>query len=270
MKKTFGLIAIVLALTVLSSGIFAGCNANHSASAASACNNTAKRIERTVDRLEVMNDKDFKFPAVFGNEFCFDGECVAVRDPRIVPLPARIDDCPPGVDCKPTHRRKSKGYSNFITRFDELYALCASISMTNNKCIEKMNAIREEAIQLRNLSAELKRTKMTNKEAFEKLNSYNKELNESTKNLDRDRNRLRTYRRLHRHHEHSVNVETDTARNLKLRDKVENRLKLLEDTHGKIAKLNDEMRVVMVKPSGKLAEHTYTPRYRTLPHRGTA
>jgi len=286
MKKILSILAAALALTILASGLLTGCNANNSGSAANAGKNTARKIEITVDRLEIMRDKDLGFPGVFGNEFLLEeNDAIHAHDPRIVPLPAKLDDCPSGVDCKPSWRRKNKNYSEFLGKFDDLYILCADISAKNAKCNEKVDAIRGEVKQLRKLSGEVRKSKKSGKSAYTKFNEDNKQLGKSVVKLNRDRNKIRMNAKRQKPSETAVDVESMTVRNAKLLNKVDNRLRLLEATHENLVKLNEEIRIILGKSAMKPADNAFqpqhpkqpqqpqhpqqpqTPRFRTLPYR---
>jgi len=276
MKKKLCIIASALALTIFAGGVLAGCNPNTASGAANNGKITARKIEATVNRLEVMNDKDFKFPAVFGDEFFSEGT-----------LPEE-NNCPPGVKCKPPVRRsryvpkhvgnrrlnrEGKTHSEFLDKLDDLFISCADISSANEKCNQKISAIREEVKQYQKNMGDLRKTKKAGKDTYARVNSNNKQLDESAKKLSRDRNRLRESSFGQKPNENSVDVEAMTMRNQKIMGKVENRLRLLEDTHEKLVKQNDEIRTSFGKPQNGIKEREYkhsqpqNPRYRTLPYK---
>jgi len=259
MKKILSVIAATLALTILATGVMSGCGAvNSSASAATAGKKTARMIETTMSRLEVMNDSDFNFPTAFGNEFSIQkGKAEkekTTRSPKIhpVPIPAQLD-CPPGVECTAHNEHyRSDSYSRYLERFEDLYVLCVGISVANTTNNAKADAIREEVKELRRLSNELRNARRKNKDAFERFNQQNKGLKESTHQLHRDRNKIRMgANQSKKVNKNAIDVEAKTERNLKLMEKVERRQKLLDETHEKLVKLNSEIRAILEEVENK-------------------
>lgn len=299
LKKTICMIAVALVLTFFASGIMVGCDSKNPASAANAGKNAAKKIETTINRLDVLEDKDFRFPTVFENDF-FADETMQARTSF---------DCPPGAVCRPRQRNANKitaanrsveqrGYrarhignkqlnqegaqrTKFLDQFDDLYVLCADVSSANAKCKERIDAIKEETAQLRQLSNEMKKSGKKGKDTFAKFNLGNKQVDESVRNLRRDRNRVKSSTDGARTRSSSVDVEAMTVRNLKIMNKVENRLKLLEDLHKDVASMNESMRLILGKQEvvePQIIEPMQLPtvidstqnrdsnRYRTLPY----
>jgi len=270
MKKIICIVAVALALTILASGMLSGCNAKTSGSAANAGKNSAKKIDMTINKLEKLEDKDFKFPSAFGNDF-FTSE----RPQLDIPV-----DCPPGVDCAPRTRHVNhKSYqakhlgerqinhdgtarAQFLDKFDDLYVLCADISAANDKCKAKIAEINEENRHLKQLSKEMKRTKKRGKENFAKFNMCNRQLNESVSKLSRDRNNINAKVKAPKKARGSaVDVEAMTMRNLMILNKVENRLRLLEDTHEKLLNTNESIRLTLGQGSHQpiYKPHVQTP-----------
>jgi hypothetical protein len=257
MKKTLAIVASALALTFLSSGVLAGCNANSSASAATAGKNTSKKVETTVNRLEKLEDKDFGFPVVFGGDFFLNEKESAASH------------CPPGVDCGPVTRARvgngkdsykhkhfnrnrlnenSEARTTFLDKFDNLFLICADISAANTKCNDKANAIKEENRQLRDLSAEMRKASKKSKDTYARFNHSNRELNESVTKLNRDRNSIKSRVKTNKQDKGgSLNVDSMTTRKLVIMNKLENRLRLLEDTHAKMVRINESLRIAMDK-----------------------
>lgn len=263
MKKVIVIIAVALVLTMLVSGVFSGCDAKSSASAANAGKNSAKKIDMTIARLEHLEDKDFRFPSAFGNDF-FASENSSINNSDLL-VSAPTNCCPPGVDCDSNTRYvNQQGYNakhfgnrqinqqgaartKFLDKFDDLYVLCADISAANTKCKEKMSAINEENKELKQLSKEMKKSNKKGKENFAKFNYCNRELNESVTKLSRDRNHIKSKVKGTKNRGNSIDVEGMTMRNLMILNTVENRLGLLEDAHAKLLKMNDSMRMTLGK-----------------------
>jgi len=275
MKKLICIIAASLVLAVLASGILSGCEANNSASAANAGKNAAKKLENTISRLEVMDDKDFGFPEVFGDEFFTEGQ--EPTSMRPVPTPSRRIS-------QRNYRAKHFGgrqlnqdgpaRTKYLDQFDDLYILCADISAANTKCKEKVAEINEEIKQLRELSNEIKKSGKKGRYTFAKFNYNNKMLNESVTKLYRDRNRIRTTaKNRDKQHGKSLDIETSTMHSMKIMDKIETRLKLLEDTHEKLVAMNQSIRATLGKPTKNQhdndepvgVEPQNAPRFLTLP-----
>lgn len=252
MKKIFAIIAVALALTFLASGILSGCNAKNSASAANAGKMSAKKVDMTIDKLDTFEDKDFKFPAAFGNDFFVDETKSAA-------------DCTPGTDCEPCIRRiNHKGYrakylgnrqlnhdsaarSKFLDDFDDLYVLCADISAANAKCKAKIAEINKENKELKQLSKEMKKSKKKGEKTFAKFNFSYRELNESVTKLNRNRNHVKAEVKRSKRSGSALDVETLTMRNLMILNRVENRLSLLEDVHERLVKFNEAIRQTLGK-----------------------
>jgi hypothetical protein len=254
MKKLICIIAASLILTILASGILSGCEANNAASAANAGKNTAKKLENTVAKLEVMNDSDFGFPAVFGNEF-FTEEQEILRP--TAPVSRRVNQR--NYRAKHFGDRKlnqdGSARTKYLDQVDDLYVLCADISAANAQCNEKVAEIKEEIKKLEELSNEIKKSGKKGKYAFAKFNYNNKMLNESVTKLYRDRNRIRSAAKNNdKQRGNAFDVETATMHNLKIVDKLEVRLKLLDDTHEKLVAMNETMRVTLGKPTLKQSE----------------
>lgn len=284
MKKIIIIVAVALILTMLVSGVFSGCDAKNSASAANAGKNSSKKIDMTIARLEHLKDKDFRFPSAFGNDFfASENNNKQTNDSDLLvsaqanccppgvdcaPEASSVNNCPPGVDCAPNARYvnqqgyKAKHFGNrqinhqgasrtkFLDKFDDLYVLCADISAANAKCQEKVTAINEENRELKQLSKEMRKSNVKGKENFAKFNYCNRELNGSVTKLSRDRNHIKSKVNGTKNRSNSIDVEGMTMRNLMILNTVENRLSLLEDTHTKLLKTNDSMRMAMGKPVG--------------------
>ena len=258
MKKVLCIIAAALCLTFLASGILSGCDANNSASAANAGKNTVKKIDNTMGALETMEDKDFGFPGVLGNDFFVEDSAE-----------------PAGVDTETTSRRLSqRGYrakhlgnrklnpngtarTKYLDKVDDLYVLCADISAANADCAQIAAAIRQEAKTLRALSDELKKSGKKGKLTFSKFNAGNRQLNESVTKLYRDRNRIKAAVKGAKTRGAALDVEASTMRGLMIMAKLENRLKLLRDTHEKLVLMNNEVRFALGK--GSESEITSAP-----------
>ena len=296
MKKTICMIAAALVLTFFISGIMVGCDSKTSASAANSGKNTAKKVSNTVSRLETLEDKDFRFPTVFENDF-FSDETVTVscavyqcNERGCRPMP-RQNNFNNNATRNNQRNVEERGYrarhiggkqlnhegaqrTKFLDKFDDLYVLCADISAANAKCKDRIEAIGEQTAELKTLSHEMKKSGKKSKEQFAKFNYESKQVDESAAALIRDRNRIKTSTIGRKARESSVDVEAMTVRNLRIMNKVENRLRLLEDLHKDLLRMNECMRLMLEKQEtvAPAAEPVAVqaplpaPRFRNLPY----
>ena len=140
--------AMITTATVL----MAGCNKSNAASAARTANVTTKRADSVMKHIDTVDNKSFRFPRAFGDEFfvCTEGDCVTVSGHET----AR-DKSTHGDEIRKPNReqrrigeyRRSRykqkhfdmGRLNqnneqriaYLNRLDDLYLLCADISAAN-------------------------------------------------------------------------------------------------------------------------------------------
>lgn len=226
MKKRIFVIA--MATVILFS--LSACNANSASAAGSAGINTANRINTTLTSLESLSDRDFNFPAALGEDYYQDAESAEKYTAR-------------------------NNYNSFYKKVDDLYVLCADVRATNEKCKEVCAKIKSETAQLKKLSKELKKdnNNKQDKKRYALLNSINKEVVKADNELRKDRGRVRNrLKGLPKGDVTSIDVEKTTMRYMMVMNKVETRLKLLENTLAELEKMNAEARALLGIDSEKI------------------
>jgi|GEM_PF-4525717 len=218
-KRILAITAAVLIVGVIFAA--AGCNPSSVNAVGASGINTANRISATVSKLESLTDKDFKFPAMLGEDYYLNQDAAQQYM---------------------SHHSKNA----FYKKVDDLYALCADIKTANEQCNQLTAQIKKEAAELKNLSKELKKhQKQFKKQDFAEFNSIKKELIKADAQLRGDRNRIKSRLKSVPDQSSDIKIEDSTMRYMMIMSKLDKRLGLLKSEQEKLVRLNYEARSIL-------------------------
>lgn len=265
MGKKIGIAALSLGVSLLVFGLIFSVTSNKvadSSSAAKMSKNTANQIDYAVKNLDTVENQDFNFPSVFGSDFfvddtqCQNGECGHTHHASKMPVTQE----PAKQRSTRSNRTGGKRYmsrhvdvntlnfdsatrNNYLDSLDDLYVLCADVSCANGNCNQKVLEIKKGAAELKELAAELRQTNIQknnqNAATFDSLNKHNAELKKALNVLNRDRGRLSTRVKNLPKDTGSMSVENANLRYTTVMNKVEERMKMLNEVCESINKLCD-------------------------------
>ena len=232
--------------------IVSGCSSSSAESAGNLGIKNADRVDSTVRKLEVLSIQDFNFPETLGTEFFVGLDAIDAISDGIKSTKSRSTNNSSGERAFGGGKYRSRYFNidlinkgsrirnAFLDKIDDLYVLCADISVANEKCKQLITEIRSKASDLKDNSKKIKKTNI-DKRVLSKFNQENKEFNASVSRLNSDRNNIKSrLRGLPKNSKSSIDVDDLMMRYMMIMNKVETRLKFLEDTKEKIDKLNDE------------------------------
>ena len=249
MKKLFILITIVCAIAL----VISGCHKSSANSAGTASLKTADQLEATVKRLESLSIQDFNFPATLGSDFFVDlNSAITTQTSNSRSIRNTTERAFGGSKYRSRHfnienlNRMAHTRNAFLDKLDDLYILCADISAANEKCKKAIEDIKIASTELKSNAKAIKKSDIDNKQTFTQFKDANSELDSAVKKLQSDRNNIKNrIKELPKNSKSSIDVDSLTMRYMMIMNKVETRLKLLEDTKEKIANLNNEAKNVL-------------------------
>ena len=219
---------LVFGLCVMVAVLMVGCSVSSAAGASRAANATAKRADAVVGRLESVNQEEFNFPTAFGTDNFFVGGGVhAGYEPGHFCLSELNFDNPARVE--------------FMNKLDDLYILCADITAANNAQARLIESVKHETAQMRILASELATMKF--KHDWSEFNKVNKDVDETLRLLNKDRNAVAKKLKILPRSSVNINPEAMFTRYSVVMDRLDNRVEMLEDLLCGLQKMNQELRL---------------------------
>lgn len=262
----------VVAVSAAAAMIMTGCNASSARAASAQSENTAKRTDTVMKRMDTFSDKDFKFPQHFGHDFFIKedktktGEVSGTQtetenrgenNARVTMNPQTRASARRMINENP-NRYQAKHYKyadvnmdnearvKLYERLDDLYLLCADLSAANKKQDQKKAEIREQANLLRKHSKELKGKKI--KTDWGKFNTAQKNTKKSLDELYKDRGKLSKRVRTIPKSGGNINVDAMTSRYSAIMNKMDARLNKLDKVHNDLYEMNRAASAALGKP----------------------
>jgi len=221
----------VLGLVLASALIITGCSASSSASASRIAESSAKRSDSIVGKLEVIDDAQFNFPLGFGSNF-FKSDVNAGFEPRHFDIDDLNLDNPERIA--------------FMNQLDDLYKLCADIVAGNRVQAQIIRDIRQETSIMRCLSEELSTQKIKDFDWAE-FNRARDDIDTAVSELRRDRNKIERKLRVLPRSTVNINPEAMSTRFMKVMDRIDARVEMLESLKFALFRMNLEMQNAMGK-----------------------
>jgi len=275
-KKKLGMTVICVGMGCAI--VLSGCGASNAVQAARASDKTAKRCDRIVKKLDTYNDSSYKFPSAFGNEFFvankkqmetqgFQFRDTQTKDHKKTSREKKRETNTPRTvtangALQSPERYQSRHYNKtdlntnslakatYFNQVDNLYALCADVSAANEKQNQQVKKIKEESAEMKQLSKEL-RNKRKIKSDWKQFNKTNKETNKALTELYKDRGGIKKSIKPLSSSTKSMNIgKLDTDYNAVL-NKLDTRIKKLDNVERGMSQMNESMRVALGKPKAK-------------------
>ena len=199
---------ITAAILITAAVTMTACGDSTAASAARTGDNTAKRIDSVVKSMDTATDKQFNFPSAFGDDFammnCENGVCVPVTQ----------------------QSQRPQKYNAYVNRLDELYNMCAGISMLNAQIKQCLTEIKLENNETKRLAKELRKTK-ADRENYVAIERQHSDTKSNLDRLYKHRGQITKSTKRLPNSGDNINVEAMTARYSAIKDKLEHRHRLL-------------------------------------------
>ena len=259
--------------------LLTGCgNANNANAAARMGNNTAKRADNIVKKLDTYEDAHYKFPTAFGGDFFVKDHDYAndfyfksVHTKEVQTIEKQPRKLSERMKMKSLQRRASRqnakptsvnagtmeggrymarhyesnrlnqenaGKKAYIDRYDDLYMLCADISAANAKQDKLISEIRGETTQLRQNAGMVYGQNKKIKKDWSEFNKAHADTQKAMTMLYRDRNAVGKSLRVVPKKMDNVHPEKLSMRYQVIMNKLDCRIDKLEATKDGLCRMN--------------------------------
>jgi len=251
MKRKFLIGA--LCLTLCTTLLLSGCNNNANLQAANKSRTTASRAQTVVKRLDTYSNEKFNFPSALGENF-FETQ-KSTKSPKIVNAtpPMQSKRYMPKFFTKSELNNSCPIRTQYLNRLDDLYALCADITMANEYKEELIEEIKFESERARSLGSEFKKNSQTKSKRkktnqvqnLDSLNQIRKETDISIRLLNRDKGHMtRPVKRLPKS-DAPLCLDSLEKQYLEIMSHLESRITKLENVLNGLLDMNYELRTAL-------------------------